>query len=101
MFLQGDKGTITEYDAKQKIPVITAHACFLIRAGSHREEFIRELADSLLTRLKITFPQVLIDLGSQRRVMLQTRSRVRFAIQYLAQKKFVWGFCRCFGIPVV
>ncbi|CAM6087859.1 unnamed protein product [Calypogeia fissa] len=55
----GDKGTNTGDEAKQRDEVITAHACFLIRIGSHREEFIRELADGFLTRLKTTFPQVL------------------------------------------
>ncbi|KAG0561044.1 hypothetical protein KC19_9G032800 [Ceratodon purpureus] len=42
-----------------KEKVLVSHACFLIKLGTHREEAVRELADSLLIQLRDRFPQVL------------------------------------------
>lgn len=38
--------------------MLVSHACFLIKHGTHREESLRELADSLLIQLRDKFPQV-------------------------------------------
>jgi hypothetical protein len=38
--------------------VLVSHACFLIKLGTHREEAVREVADSLLIQLRDRFPQV-------------------------------------------
>lgn len=46
-----------EIEVKQGI--LTAHACFLIKHATHREESVREMADSLLNQLKNKFPPVL------------------------------------------
>lgn len=51
-FFSGD-----EVEVKQGI--LTAHACFLIQHANHREEPVREMADSLLSQLKNKFPPVL------------------------------------------
>lgn len=42
-----------------KEKVLVSHACFLIKLGTHREEAVREVADSLLIQLRDRFPQVL------------------------------------------
>lgn len=38
--------------------MLVSHACFLIKYQTHREEAVRELADSLLIQLGDKFPQV-------------------------------------------
>ena len=38
--------------------MLVCHACFLIKHGTHREEAVREVADSLLIQLRDRFPQV-------------------------------------------
>lgn len=45
-----------EVEIKQGI--LTAHACFLITHSNHREEPVREMADSSLSQLKNKFPPV-------------------------------------------
>ncbi|KAL5974827.1 Phosphatidylinositol 4-kinase alpha 1 [Asimina triloba] len=39
--------------------ILSAHACFLIRSMSQREEHVRDVSVTLLTQLKDKFPQVL------------------------------------------
>ncbi|KAG0598394.1 hypothetical protein M758_12G069200 [Ceratodon purpureus] len=51
-FFSGD-----DLEIKQRI--LTAHACCLISHATHREEPVREMADSLLSQLKNKFPPVL------------------------------------------
>jgi phosphatidylinositol 4-kinase len=43
-------------ETKQEI--LTAHTRFLIKYASHRDESVREIADSLLSQLRNKFPQV-------------------------------------------
>lgn len=47
----GDKADIRE-------STLTAHTCFLIKSMSQREEHIRDISVTLLTRLRDRFPQV-------------------------------------------
>lgn len=47
----GDKADIREC-------TLTAHTCFLIKSMSQREEHIRDISVTLLTRLRDRFPQV-------------------------------------------
>lgn len=47
----GDKADIRE-------STLTAHTCFLIKSLSQREEHIRDISVTLLTRLRDRFPQV-------------------------------------------
>ncbi|XP_024530657.1 phosphatidylinositol 4-kinase alpha 1 [Selaginella moellendorffii] len=51
-----DKATASE---DEKDSVLMAHATFLIQQLTHRNENIREMADSLLSQLRNRFPQVL------------------------------------------
>lgn len=48
----GDKADIRE-------STLTAHTCFLIKSLSQREEHIRDISVTLLTRLRDRFPQIL------------------------------------------
>jgi len=50
-FFSGDEVEVKE-------GILTAHACFLIKHANHREEPVREMADSLLSQLKNKFPPV-------------------------------------------
>ncbi|KAL2653163.1 hypothetical protein R1flu_021291 [Riccia fluitans] len=54
-----DKASAIGKEGEEREAIIVAHACFLIKMTSHREECIRDLADTLLSQLKKKFSQVL------------------------------------------
>ncbi|BBM99121.1 phosphatidylinositol 4-kinase A [Marchantia polymorpha subsp. ruderalis] len=54
-----EKASAIGKEGEEREAVIVAHACFLIKMTSHREDYIRDLADTLLNQLKNTFSQVL------------------------------------------
>ncbi|GAV80522.1 PI3_PI4_kinase domain-containing protein/PI3Ka domain-containing protein [Cephalotus follicularis] len=54
-----DRRSETGNEAEIRESTLFAHACFLIRSMSHREEHIRDIAVNLLTQLRDRFPQVL------------------------------------------
>ncbi|KAF5727217.1 hypothetical protein HS088_TW22G00905 [Tripterygium wilfordii] len=54
-----DRITETGNEAEVRESTLFAHACFLIKSMSHRQELIRETAVNLLNQLKSRFPQIL------------------------------------------
>lgn len=54
-----DRISETGNEAEVRESTLSAHACFLIKSMSHREEHIRDVAVILLSQLKDRFPQVL------------------------------------------
>ncbi|BBM99420.1 phosphatidylinositol 4-kinase A [Marchantia polymorpha subsp. ruderalis] len=55
----GERTLLTEEQAAEREAIVAAHTCFLIKAVAHREENVRDMADSLLNQIKTRFPQVL------------------------------------------
>ncbi|KAL5722458.1 1-phosphatidylinositol 4-kinase [Ranunculus cassubicifolius] len=55
----GDRVCETGNEAERRELTLSAHACFLIKSMSERDEHIRDISASLLTQLKDRFPQVL------------------------------------------
>lgn len=58
IWVQEDRISETGNDAEVRESTLYAHACFLIKSMSQREEPIREVAVNLLTQLRDKFPQV-------------------------------------------
>ncbi|GLT98070.1 hypothetical protein SLE2022_155940 [Rubroshorea leprosula] len=54
-----DRITETGNNAETRESTLFAHACFLIKSMSQREEHIRDISVNLLTQLRDKFPQVL------------------------------------------
>ncbi|KAA8545952.1 hypothetical protein F0562_020597 [Nyssa sinensis] len=54
-----DRITETGNEADIRESTLSAHACFLIRSMSQREEHIRDISVNLLTQLREKFPQIL------------------------------------------
>ncbi|XAR72828.1 1-phosphatidylinositol 4-kinase [Bertholletia excelsa] len=55
----GDRTSETGNEAEVRESTLSAHACFLIKSMSSREEHIRDLSVTLLTQLRDKFPQIL------------------------------------------
>ncbi|OVA09140.1 Phosphatidylinositol 3-/4-kinase [Macleaya cordata] len=54
-----DRVSETGNEAETRESTLSAHACFLIKSMSQREEHIRDISVNLLSQLKDKFPQVL------------------------------------------
>ncbi|KAF3435609.1 hypothetical protein FNV43_RR22700 [Rhamnella rubrinervis] len=54
-----DRISETGLKAEEREATLSAHACFLIKSMSQREEHIRDVAVNLLTQIRDKFPQVL------------------------------------------
>ncbi|KAL2650963.1 hypothetical protein R1flu_019091 [Riccia fluitans] len=55
----GERSLLNEEQAEEREAAVVAHTCFLIKAIAHREESVRNMADTLLTQMRSRFPQVL------------------------------------------
>ncbi|PIA62368.1 hypothetical protein AQUCO_00200400v1 [Aquilegia coerulea] len=55
----GDRRCETGIEAEKRETTLCAHACFLIKSMSERDEHIRDISANLLIQLKDRFPQVL------------------------------------------
>lgn len=58
IWFQEDRISETGKEAEVRELTLSAHACFLIKSMSLREEHIREVAVNLLTQIRDRFPQV-------------------------------------------
>lgn len=58
IWFQEDRISETGKEAEVRESTLSAHACFLIKSMSQREDHIREAAVNLLTQLRDRFPQV-------------------------------------------
>jgi len=56
--VQEDRISESGKEAENRESALFAHACFLIKSMSQREEHIRDIAVNLLTQLRDRFPQV-------------------------------------------
>ena len=56
--MQEDRISETGNGAEIRESTLSAHACFLIKSMSEREEHIRDISVNLLTQLRDRFPQV-------------------------------------------
>ncbi|KAL3700638.1 hypothetical protein R1sor_018660 [Riccia sorocarpa] len=55
----GERSLLHEEQAEERETAVVAHTCFLIKSIAHREESVRNMADTLLTQMRSRFPQVL------------------------------------------
>lgn len=58
IWVQEERTAETGKEAEIKESTLFAHACFLIKSMSQREEHLRDTAVNLLTQLRDKFPQV-------------------------------------------
>lgn len=56
--IQDERISETGIKAEDRESTLAAHACFLIKSMSQREEHIRDVAVNLLTQIRDKFPQV-------------------------------------------
>lgn len=56
--IQDERISETGIKAEERESTLSAHACFLIKSMSQREEHIRDVAVNLLTQIRDKFPQV-------------------------------------------
>lgn len=59
IWFQEDRISETGNEAEVRELTLSAHACFLIKSMSLREEHIREVAVNLLNQIRDRFPQVI------------------------------------------
>ena len=57
-WFQEDRISLTGKDARNRELTTYAHACFLIKIMSQRDEHVRDISVNLLTQLRDKFPQV-------------------------------------------
>lgn len=58
IWFQEDRISLTGKDARNRELTTYAHACFLIKSMSQRDEHVRDISVNLLTQLRDKFPQV-------------------------------------------
>lgn len=58
IWFQEDQITLTGNDASIRESTMYAHACFLIKSMSERDEHIRDISVNLLIQIRDKFPQV-------------------------------------------